>query len=96
MSPALRPPEPPARGVMRYCSSARRRLNDGGEVVLLPIHLFHLFTDPGVVSGFIVPYLDGVTSPTAALDKDGDSVGSCEMGHVQERDEKPRARNMLN
>ena len=55
-----------------------------GEVALFPIHLF---IDPGVVSGFIVPYLDGVTSPTATPDEDGDSVVSCERGHVQERDE---------
>jgi hypothetical protein len=49
-----------------------------GEVVLLPIHLF---IDPGVVSGYILPYLNSVTSPAAMPDEDNDSVG----GRVQER-----------
>lgn len=52
-----------------------------GEALLQPIHLF---IDPGVVSGYIVPYLDGALSPIAMQDEDDDSVRGRGGGRVQE------------
>lgn len=80
----VRAPKRDATGERHHVVSFNSTMSpeQSGEVVLLPIHLF---IDPGVISEYIMPYLDGITSSTTMLDDDDDSVSSSDATHFQNR-----------